>query len=126
MSTSNAMSAKVNATTAKPSKLNIKVNRWRSLSVRRITDVLNMTVEEGLEFFFKHPPRRHPARCRTRLRQTRTNRTHPLRRRSPTSQTRHRTLQTRHRQNPLSHRRTHHRTVILRCPQAPRRAAKTS
>jgi excinuclease ABC subunit A len=68
------MSAKANATTAKPSKLNIKANRWRSLSVKRLADVLNMTVEEGLEFFFKYPPRRHPppnpAGCRTRLRQT--------------------------------------------------------
>ncbi len=51
---------------------------------KRLADVLNMTVEEGLEFFFKYPPRRHPppnpARCRTWLRQTRTNRPHPLRR----------------------------------------------
>jgi hypothetical protein len=110
--------------------LNIKANRWHSLSVKRIADVLNMTVEEGLEFFFKYPPRRHPppnpARCRTRLRQTRTNSPHPLWRRSATSQTRHRTLQTRHWQNPISDRRTHDRIVILRCPQAPRRAPKTS
>ncbi len=55
MSTSNVMSAKANAITAKPSKLNIKVNRWRSLSVKRIADVLNMTVEEGLEFFQNIP-----------------------------------------------------------------------
>jgi excinuclease ABC subunit A len=52
---SNAMSAKANATTAKPSKLNIRANRWRSLSVKRIADVLNMTVEEGLEFFQNIP-----------------------------------------------------------------------
>jgi excinuclease ABC subunit A len=55
MSTFNAMSVKENATTAKPSKLNIKVNRWRSLSVKRFADVLNMTVEEGLEFFQNIP-----------------------------------------------------------------------
>jgi hypothetical protein len=55
MSTFNAMSAKANATTAKPSKLNIRANRWRSLSVKRIADVLNMTVEEGLEFFENIP-----------------------------------------------------------------------
>jgi excinuclease ABC subunit A len=55
MSTSNAMSAKANATTAKPSKLNIRANRWHSLSVKRIADVLNMTVEEGLEFFQNIP-----------------------------------------------------------------------
>jgi excinuclease ABC subunit A len=55
MSTSNAMSAKVNATTAKPSKLNTKANRWRSLSDKRIADVLNMTVEESLDFFQNIP-----------------------------------------------------------------------
>ncbi len=55
MSTSSAMSAKANATTVKPSKLNIRANRWRSLSVKRIADVLNMTVEEGLEFFQNIP-----------------------------------------------------------------------
>ena len=55
MSTFNAISAKANATTAKPSKLNIRANRWRSLSVKRIADVLNMTVEEGLDFFQNIP-----------------------------------------------------------------------
>jgi excinuclease ABC subunit A len=55
MSTSNAMSVKANATNAKPSKLNIRANRWHSLSVKRIADVLNMTVEEGLEFFQNIP-----------------------------------------------------------------------
>jgi excinuclease ABC subunit A len=36
-------------------KYKIKVNRWRSLSVKRLADVLNMTVEEGLEFFQNIP-----------------------------------------------------------------------
>jgi excinuclease ABC subunit A len=55
MSTSNVMSVSANAITAIPSRLNIKANRWRSLSVKRIADVLNMTVEEGLDFFQNIP-----------------------------------------------------------------------
>jgi excinuclease ABC subunit A len=49
-------------TTAKPFKLNIKANRWRSLSDKRIADVLNI-LEEGLGFFENIP--RAAARLQT-------------------------------------------------------------